>query len=79
VFPKKKLAILAGTEVFEGTKDTVEMRQAVEAAGVTDVGDGVLRLGKLLLRLGDAAGLNETICKQTERDVETFSVPRGRL
>ena len=52
--------MLAGAEVFEGTEDTIEMGQAVEAAGVANVGNGVLRLGELLLRLGNAAGLDET-------------------
>ena len=35
------------------------MRQAVEAAGETDVGDGLAGVHELLLRLGDATGLDE--------------------
>jgi hypothetical protein len=54
------LAILAGAAVFEAAEDAVEMGQAVEATRVADVGDGLLRLGELLLCLGDAAGLDET-------------------
>jgi hypothetical protein len=44
-----RLPMLAGAEALEGAEDTVEMGQAVEAARVADVGDGVLRFGKLLL------------------------------
>lgn len=53
------LAMLAGAAVFEAAEDAVEMGEAVEAASVADVGNGLLRLGELLLGLGDAPGLDE--------------------
>ena len=54
------LPILPRAEVFEASKYPIEMCQAAESASEANIGDGFLRFRQLLLRLGNAARLNET-------------------